>query len=285
MRPRLAVVGPGRVGWALARGAAGVGYRVTGVAGGTQEARQRLAASVAARVLPEPAAVEADIVLLTVPDIYLPALAQTVRAASATFVVHAAGALSAAALGVPGAGTFHPLRSFAGPPRDVELRGYGVAVEAADGMLAEQLDELAAALGMLPLAIPADARARYHAAAVLAGNASIALLEVARRQLTECGVEPKNAERVLARLLSFVAENALRLGLEPALSGPIRRGDAATVARNIAALEATDGSAGDLYRILGSITLEIAERLPDGPDRSAARRVAEALSARRAPGG
>ena len=99
MRPRLAVVGPGRVGWALARGAAGVGYRVTGVAGGAQEARQRLAASVAARVLSEPAAVEADLVLLTVPDIFLPALAQTVRAASAAFVVHAAGALPAAALG------------------------------------------------------------------------------------------------------------------------------------------------------------------------------------------
>ena len=276
---RLAVVGPGRVGWALARAAGGAGYTVAAIAGGTPAARASLAAATGAEDLAQVqrmADVAADIVLLTVPDREIVGLARALRGLDAA-LVHPAGALAASALGVPRAGSFHPLCSFAGPPRDVDLRGFGVAIDATDGELAAVLRRLAEALGMVPLDVPPESRARYHAAAVLAGNASLALLEAARRQLVALGLDADVSARVLAGLLGSVAGNVQRLGLDEALSGPIRRGDVETVTRNLDALDSGDPEAAAVYRLLGRLTLGVAARLPAAPSATERERLSEVL--------
>lgn len=265
----LAFVGPGRVGWALASASRASGYDVAAVAGGTEVARARLAAAVRARALADPADVEADLIFLTVPDGALAETAAPVRAHSDAWLVHAAGALPASALGVPRAGTFHPLRSFVGEPREVVVAGYGVALEADDEELAGHLGRLAADLGMLPLSVaPAD-RTRYHAAAVLVGNAPVALLDMARRHFAAINVDPLVAEAALVQLFASVAENAAEQGIQGALSGPVRRGDVTTVERHLAALEAADAVTMDVYRAVALATLELAAELPDGPDAAA----------------
>lgn len=275
--PTLAVVGPGRVGWALATGAARAGYRVAAVAGGAGRARVELAAAVGGRALESTAAIDADLVLLTVPDPALASAAAEVRAASSGYLVHAAGALPASALGVARAGTFHPLHSFAEEPREVDLSGCGVAIEADVDDLAAILRRLAGALGMVPLAIPPAARARYHAAAVLAGNGPQALLDAARRQLVDIGVDAQAAGGVLAHLLASVSENVGRMGIESALTGPVRRGDVVTVRRNLEALERADAAGAELYRALARATVDLAVRLPDGPDGETAAALLEVI--------
>lgn len=265
-RPVLSFVGPGRVGWALARAARAAGYEIQGVAGGGEEARARLAAAVGAPSVPDPTTLTGEIIFLSVPDAALPDLASSIRAAGGSPLVHTAGALPAAALGIAGAGTFHPLRSFVGDPHDVALTGYGVALEADGEDLASHLRSLAHDLGMLALEIPPSARARYHAAAVLAGNAPVGLLHLARRQLTEAGVSRDDADAAVLRLLGSVVENAAERGIDEALSGPIRRGDVETVERHLRALSATDESAARAYAALGLATLDLATGLQDGPD-------------------
>ena len=267
--PVLSVVGPGRVGWALARAAHAAGYTVASIAGGRQEMRERLAAAVGAEAVEDPEAVAGDLAILAVRDAALSGLAAAIRPRGDVYLVHTSGALPAAALGVAGAGTFHPLRSFVGEPRDVDLAGYAVAVEADDEVLGSHLARLADDLKMLPLGIaPAD-RARYHAAAVLAGNAPIALLRLAQQQLVAVGVPPEVAERAMVRLFRSVARNAEERGAREALSGPVRRGDVATVERHVHALAQNDRAALEVYVALGMATLDLARELPDGPDGSA----------------
>jgi predicted short-subunit dehydrogenase-like oxidoreductase (DUF2520 family) len=264
--PTLATVGPGRVGWALSRAAAGAGYTITGVAGGTGAARERLARALGTEAADRPEDLAADIVLLCVPDPALRELAARLRSIGGAALVHTAGALPAAALGIDRAGSFHPLRSFAGEPRDVDLAGCGAAIDADGVELLRQLESLAAALAMHVLHVPPAGRARYHAAAVLAGNAPAVLLESALRQLIALDVPREAASRSLAALLASVAGNAAALGPAAALSGPIRRGDADTVAVHLATLDAADPPAAALYRALGRATLGIAAGLPNGPD-------------------
>ena len=277
MTSRFAVIGPGRVGWALTRAAAAAGHRITGVGGGSDGARRRLADAVGARALDRPADVDADLVWLAVPDSRLAELAPTLRAATDAALVHTAGALPASALGVPRAGSFHPLRSFAGPRRDVSLEGCAVAIDADDAALASELHSIAHSLGMLPLDVPADGRPRYHAAAVLAGNASLGLLDVALRQLDALGVPRLAGARAVAALLASVAENVALLGPDEALSGPIRRGDLDTVTRNLAALDAGDPAAAETYRQTGLLTLDVARRLAVPPPAEALDAIERAL--------
>jgi hypothetical protein len=78
--------------------------------------------------------------------------------------------------------------------------------------------------------------ARYHAAAALAANHTLALLEAAVALLIGEGVPRREAEAALGNLLASAAHNVVRLGLPQALTGPIARGEAAVVARHLAAL-------------------------------------------------
>jgi len=91
------------------------------------------------------------------------------------------------------------------------------------------------------------------------------------RQLTRIGWSEEDATRALLPLLDGVVANIRRKGVVRSLTGPIRRGDAETVRRHLEALDRPD-----LYRILGSIALEIAREA--GLDPAAAERVRRALT-------
>jgi predicted short-subunit dehydrogenase-like oxidoreductase (DUF2520 family) len=67
--------------------------------------------------------------------------------------------------------------------------------------------------------------------------------------------------RELARPLALeTLANVFRLGPETALSGPIARGDTATVARQQAAVTAWDPATGALYEALATATWDLARR-------------------------
>jgi hypothetical protein len=123
-----------------------------------------------------------------------------------------------------------------------------MAIEA-DPSLRAPLRRLAADLGGRPIELLPGKRALYHAAAVLAGNAPLALLSVASELLVAAGLEPDIAEQGLLALLEGALANARRVGPRAALTGPVVRGDTATVARHLEALhEHPDADA--LYRAL-----------------------------------
>lgn len=243
------IVGAGRAGLALARALEAAG-RTVHVFGRGEPV-----------VLPPPVVV----VLLAVPDGMITAAARALPADGRHTVLHLAGPLGVEALAplrdrAAALGAMHPLlglRGRATPPE--RFRGAVAALDGDDAALAAGRD-LAAALGMVPVVVRGPARARYHAAAVFAANYLVALAASAERLMTEAGLPDDVARRGIVRLMESSLDNVAQAGPAAALTGPIARGDADTVARHLAALG--EGPDADLYRSLGRATLRLARLDP-----------------------
>jgi predicted short-subunit dehydrogenase-like oxidoreductase (DUF2520 family) len=265
--PRIAVVGAGRCGSALAVAAHKAGYRITAVTSRTPERARALAARVGAVAVDSAVAAtrHADLILLTVPDAQITRVAATIAASGASLggrsLVHCSGAHPASALAAArhaagAVGSVHPLQSLTGGDAAATLRGSYFAIEA-DERLRPVLERLVTDLGGIPFAVPAGGRVLYHTAAVLAGNAPLALVARATSLLESAGVDPVLAGEALATLLEGAARNARRLGARSALTGPVVRNDAATVGRHLEALS-RDPDTLRLYRELANETLRTA---------------------------
>ena len=171
------------------------------------------------------------------------------KASSELAPAAAAGALTA---------SVHPVRSFADPERvAAHFAGTFCGIEGAG---AARLHGALEAIGARPVAIEAAAKTVYHAASVFASNYLVTVLDAALRAYQAAGVPETLARELAAPLAEETLANVLRLGPEQALSGPIARGDADTVARQQAALDAWDGPTGATYRALAEATWSLARR-------------------------
>jgi predicted short-subunit dehydrogenase-like oxidoreductase (DUF2520 family) len=200
---RLAIIGRGRVGSALARAFAAAGIDVEGP-------------------LARAEAPTADVVLLCVPDGEIAAAAAAV---DARFVGHVSGAtpLDDVDFGI------HPLQTVAGP--ETSFEGCGCAIAGSSPEALELARALALAARMEPFEIDDSARAAYHAAASIASNFVVTLEWMAERVAAAAGIEAEDARRMLAPLVRRTVDNWAQLGPAAALTGPIARGDELTVAR------------------------------------------------------
>jgi predicted short-subunit dehydrogenase-like oxidoreductase (DUF2520 family) len=124
------------------------------------------------------------------------------------------------------------------------------------------------------LLLAAKDKALYHAACAMASNALVALEWTAAGVLGRAGIEPAAAAAALLPLLQGTLQNVKSLGLEKALTGPILRGDVATVRKHLEAL-GDDPEAGEIYAALGKRILGLAEKkgLPAGRVRALKRRL------------
>jgi predicted short-subunit dehydrogenase-like oxidoreductase (DUF2520 family) len=254
------VIGTGRVGAVLGAALAAAGHRVvaaTGVSAGSVARATRLLPGVPLLPADEVAA-RADLVLVAVPDDALGQLVAGLAELGAwrpgQLVVHTSGAYGAAVLAPAaraGARTVaaHPAMTFTGGPEDLgRLAGatFGVTTEhlAAAG-------ELVADLGGALVEVAEDARPLYHAALVVGANHLVTLVNEAADLLSRAGVAEPG--RVLGPLLSAALGNALARG-DAALTGPVSRGDAGTVAGHLRALgeRAPDAVAG--YTAMARLT-------------------------------
>ena len=211
---RVSVVGRGRLGSALAPALTRAGY-VVGRPTGRGEPID-----------------PADVIVLCVPDRQI-ADAAAAASGRAHFIGHSSGAtgLDDVDFGL------HPLQTFAGRDEPDVFDGIGAAI---GGRTPEALDVargLARALGMRPFEIADADRARYHAAAAFASNFLVTLEGIAERVLREAAPDT-DARALLAPLVRRTVENWAEAGAASALTGPVARGDEATVARQRAALPA-----------------------------------------------
>jgi predicted short-subunit dehydrogenase-like oxidoreductase (DUF2520 family) len=248
---RLAVVGAGRAGGAIARAATAAGIEA------------QLLGRNDALVVSDP---DATAVLLCVPDAEITAACERVAEVvpAGTWVGHVSGATPLAALepaAAAGCRTFslHPLQTI--PSADADLSGAPCAIAAADDRGVALARALGRALGMSPFEVPEEGRAAYHAAASIASNFLIALEESAADALAAAGV--LNPREVLAPLVLRTAANWSDSGAD-ALTGPIARGDEETVARHLAALRDRAPELAPLYEALTERTRAIARAREDG---------------------
>jgi predicted short-subunit dehydrogenase-like oxidoreductase (DUF2520 family) len=208
---RIAIVGAGRLGSALAGALTAAGVEVEGPLGRG-----------------EAPAAGCDVVLLCVPDAQIEAAAAALAPGPA--VGHCSAATTLDVLAPHLAFSLHPLMT-------VTLAGasFGGVTAAIAGATPEALgvaEALCNALGMRPLRIDDADRAAYHAAASVASNYLVVTEDLAERLAATVGLD---REPLIALVQASVANWAAQ-GSEAALTGPVARGDETTVARQRAAV-------------------------------------------------
>lgn len=243
-RLTVGVVGAGRVGPALAAALGLAGHRPVAASGVSDASRRRAEALLPGVPLVEPAEVlaGADLVLLTVPDDALPGLvtglAETGAVRPGQLLAHASGRYGTAVLEpATRAGALplalHPVMTFTGTPVDVQrLAGCSFGVTAPEE-LRLAAEALVIEMGGEPEWVAEEARPLYHAALALGANHLVTLVAQALELLRTAGVSAP--DRMLGPLLGAALDNALRSG-DAALTGPVARGDAGTVAAHITEL-------------------------------------------------
>lgn len=259
---RIALVGPGRAGTALAIAIQRAGHDIAAVAARDQQQAEKAAARLDATPLaigdPIP---PVDLVLIAVRDDAIGEIAAALAPVIGDTggVVHLSGATPVAALGPVAAmgvetGSFHPLQTLPTPDAGAErLDGAWIAVTAPPP-LDDTLHGLARSFGGRPFDLDDEHKATYHAAAAAAANFTVAALAVAKDLFDASGV-PFEAARPL---VEAVVANSFDLGPEAALTGPVARGDAETVAAQLAAVAARRPEWEQAFRSFVSATADVA---------------------------
>jgi predicted short-subunit dehydrogenase-like oxidoreductase (DUF2520 family) len=193
-----------------------------------------------------------DVVLLSVPDAQISAAAALVQ--PGRIVGHCAGSLGLDVLTPHEAFGFHPLMTVT---RDgAEFAGAGAAIAGNTPRALAVARQLAAELGMTPVQIADVDRAAYHAAATIASNFLVTLEDAAETMLRTTGAE----RSIVVPLVRAALENWAALGAPGALTGPIARGDEATVARQRAAVAERAPELLAMFDVLCDRTRAIAHR-------------------------
>jgi len=277
------IIGPGRAGVGLALALTRAGYLVRLYGRRKRAIPDPLELTVgAADAAPPPAwLAQAGVVILAVRDDAIRPLAEALARGGVRpehVVLHLSGAQGQEALAplVPSRaalGSLHPLQTISDPERAPErLKGAWAAVEGMPRAL-DAAERIARALGMRPFRLTGKAKAIYHAGAVFASNYFVVVEAVAQRLLRHAGLSDAEAWQALRPLVEGTLENLLHQQPTDALTGPVVRGDDATIRRHLESLTKDDAL---LYRALGRVALELAEKR--GMAEATAARVADALA-------
>jgi predicted short-subunit dehydrogenase-like oxidoreductase (DUF2520 family) len=242
LKRTVGVVGAGRVGAVLGAALARAGHRVVAASGVSTASKSRIERLLPGAEILQPDAVvaRANLVLLAVPDDSLAGLVKGLAEVGACtpgkIVVHTSGAHGLAVL-EPAAKAgalplaMHPAMTFTGTPADLDRLARGVSFGVtAPADLRGTAERLVKQLHGTVEWIAEDRRPMYHTALAHGANHLVTLVNEALDRLRDAGVV--HPERVLAPLLGAALDNTLRLG-DAALTGPVSRGDAGTVAKHL----------------------------------------------------
>jgi predicted short-subunit dehydrogenase-like oxidoreductase (DUF2520 family) len=208
-------------------------------------------------------ALDARILWLCVPDAAIAStaawLAQERPDLSGQLVVHSSGALDRSVLAAAeqaGARTasVHPMMSFP-TKRVVPMAGVRFAVEAADTGTRRELFKLIRRLDGHPFAIDGKGKAMYHAGAMFGSPLLVAALDAGVRCMQQAGIEEKQALALLCPMAAATIANVQRQGLRRSFSGPIARGDSATLKLHRKAL-ASHPLMAQVYNALACLAAE-----------------------------
>ncbi len=267
------VLGAGRAGRSLARAFVAAGVSLVGLHG--RRADPQATPPVTAGPLPSPLG-RASIVLVTVRDAQLgDALRELASAelAGGAVVLHASGATDPAEASMlrsrgHAVGTLHPLVPLADPDRAADvLRGAWIGVDG-DPSAVACASMLAARIGAHTITIPPGEKPRYHAAAVFAANFPVVVAALAERLLVEAGVAEVEARAATLGLMGAAVSNLETGRPHDVLTGPIARGDVASVRGHLEAL-ARDTPALAAYVTLSRAALTLARERGTPLDRLA----------------
>lgn len=246
--------------------------------------RGRIARALGALLPPVVPTGEARHILIAVTDDAIPVVAAKLAAGGLkdAIVLHTSGAAGPDALqplreAGNAVGVLHPLQTVPSAERGIESLPGATYAFAGDAGAVEWARSLVVRLGGKELAVNPRHWHHYHAAAVMACNYQITLVDAALELMEAAGVRRSVALEALAPILRATTENVLAAGPEKALTGPIVRGDDGTVRKHLEALETALPETRRLYVAAAERTIPVA-RLA-GLNESAACEIAHVLNA------
>ncbi|MEG6522063.1 Rossmann-like and DUF2520 domain-containing protein [Desulfotomaculum sp. 1211_IL3151] len=268
-KPSFVIIGAGKVGSALGILLKERGYVPLGVFSKTASSAETLAEKIQTKRYSQAseAAKIADLVFITTTDREIAATASMLAlkggCGPGQIFIHTSGALGSdvmqplrdhGALAV----SVHPLQSFA----DVDsakknLPGSCFALEG-DGEALDTCKQLVDDLQGQYFIIKPEDKPLYHAAAVVASNYLVSIINLSTSMYQNLGLNEEQSLAALLPLVQGTLNNILRSGSAAALTGPVARGDGATVIKHMKALKNMDWRAQEAYRHLGLYTVGMA---------------------------
>lgn len=264
-KPRIAIVGAGNLAAALAASLHAAGYRIEQVItrDGAASLRRasKLAQEVGTKAAPvSKAQIAADVIWFCVPDGAIAnAAASLINAANWNRKVafHSSGALTSDAFEVLrrqgcAVASVHPLMTFVRGSRP-SLTGVPFAIEGSPKAV-RAANAIVRQLRGQPFAIRKKYKPAYHAWGMFASPLLTALLAATERVAVAAGINRKAAQKRMLPILHQTLANYARLGAPESFSGPIARGDVATVEKHLATLRNIP-DARDIYLSLARAAL------------------------------
>jgi predicted short-subunit dehydrogenase-like oxidoreductase (DUF2520 family) len=284
-KPSVVIVGPGRLGLALAVALREADYPIVAfVSRRVGHARKAVRLFNETERLVRPLGIDqltqlppSDLIIIATPDDSIEETARRLAAAESVSsrpsrnarrrtVLHTSGALSSEVLGPLAqtgfhTGSLHPLVSVSEPRAGAQaLRGAFFCLEG-DQTARKLAGKIVSDLGGASFSIRPENKALYHAAAVMASGQVVALFDLATQMLEACGLNPRSARRILLPLVESTIANLKVSKPAAALTGTFSRGDVATVKRHLKALSQKDLAAAlAVYKLLGLHSVELARK-------------------------
>jgi predicted short-subunit dehydrogenase-like oxidoreductase (DUF2520 family) len=273
MAHTISIIGAGRVGQTLAHRLRQLGWRIGAVVTQSRKGSQAAVRAIGggtphAHLTPD--ALAADILLITTPDGALEHVAKSLanfrhEKYRAKIALHTSGALDRRVLaplarrGIS-TGSLHPMQTFSGRGAP-QLKNVIFAVEG-DRAARRAAQNIARSLGGIPVTLRGNRKPAYHAAGALVAGHGLALVEAATRTLTSLGFSRRRALQALLPLIRQMLDNYERLGPRAAWTGPISRGDYATVAKHGRALRRYPHEFADSYAALSLLAARVLSKRP-----------------------
>ena len=248
VKPRIAIVGAGRLSSALAVSLREAGYKIDTIifrrAGSSQARARRLAAEVGARARSIRSPIlSSRVVWFCVPDQQISHCAETLARVADwgdKIAVHSSGALSSSELDAvkkkgAAVASVHPLMTFVKKVRP-SLDGVPFALEG-DRVATRVARRMVLDMGGEPFSIAKEDKAAYHAWGGFTSPLLVAILVIAEQVAMKAGIRRELARRRMRPIVGQTLANYFETGPADAFSGPIIRGDVATVEKHLSVLE------------------------------------------------
>lgn len=240
---KVGFIGAGKVGFSLGKFFAEGGVPVTGFYSRHGESAQEAAAFCEGEAFGtlETIVQASDVLFLTVPDGSIASVFQQMKqfGLREKQICHCSGAMTAreAFPGLAETGAYgysiHPLFPISSKTESYrELAGAFFCLEGTGPHL-DDWQTLLESLGAKAQRIEGEAKPRYHAACAIASNLMCALAQESIELLSSCGFSEAQAREALAPLMRSNLEHIIQDGTAGALTGPLERADAGTVAKHL----------------------------------------------------
>lgn len=263
-----AIIGAGMVGTAIGYLLKKSGYEIVAIADKSAAALRRAQSYTGGKACRKPQEVlrEADCILITTPDDIILSVCKDIARSpliKGKYIFHMSGAggldlLDPARKAGAAVASIHPLQSFSSIDNAIQNIPSSYFGITADAKAKTQAETIVLALGGKPIYISSQQKSLYHAAACVASNYLVSLLNVVESIYQSIGINENDAKKAYLPLIYGSLKNIELSGSVQALTGPIARGDSGTIQKHVDAINANLPQYASLYSSLGLVTIKLA---------------------------